>query len=677
MTASVPPPASDRARHAPRGLGTRALFALVYTTSVSSVYFALGVIAHRALGLTPLVFLVAGVFFALTSMTYVEGAALHRERGGSSTFARYAFNELVSFVAGWAILLDYAILVAVTAFAASSYLAELWSPLGDGPLEPLVAIAIIAGVAAWNVRGVSMRQLQRHAVVALADLGVQLLLIVLGIALVLDPGPVLDAIDLGVAPTIVDLVSALVLATIAFTGLEAAASLAGEVRASDRELRRLVGPGAAAIVLVYVGIAVVAVGALPVSEGAGAFDRRDIEAPLLAIASAFDPAWLADALRALVAVAATVALVAAANGAMLGTSRLGYALATNRQIPSALGRLHPRHGTPVVLIGAAATLAAALTIPGDLEMLVAIYAFGALIAFTIAHASVIALRVRESQRERRYRIPGNVRLRGVAIPLPAAIGGLLSAGGWVTLVVVHDAARWVGLGWLAVGLVVYVVYRRLDGNPLLRRVTVPEQALRADREEDKAFGSILVPLLDTPLDDDIVQTAGRLAGGDERGRGATIEAVWVFEVPMALPIDAPLPEEQVLRAHRALRRAQAIGQEYEGVEVRTAMIRARRAGQGIVAEARRRGVEAIVLAADEPPRVRGGALLGGVGGPLDNVVGEVTTYVVRKAPCRVILTAPAAEGRTASGDGDGAPRRRPQGADDAGTFRRRGPGRAR
>ncbi len=423
----------------PRTLSARALFGLVYTMSISSVYFALGVVAQRALGLTPIVFLVAGVFFALASMTYVEGAALHRERGGSSVFARYGFNELVSFVAGWAILLDYAILLAVTAFTATNYLAEFADPVGEGPLEIVVAIGVIALVAA------------------------------------------------------------------------------------------------------------------------------------------------------------------------------------------------------------------ALTIPADLDFLVGIYAFGAMLAFTIAHLSIIRLRYREPDRERPYRVPLSINVRGGSLPLPAVLGALLSGAGWVTVLVLHEGARYVGLGWLLGGLVLYVVYRRSDGNPLLKRVTIPERALR--REPTRAdFGSVLVPIFGKPLDDDIMQTAGRLAGevsDDLDEEGATIEAIWVFEVPMSLPIDARLPEAQVKRAQEALRRAKAVGEEYEGVHVQTAMVRARRAGEAIVREARRRGVEAIVLAAEEPSRVRGGALFGGTSGPLDNYVGEVTKHVLRKAACRVILTAPAAEPRTA------------------------------
>jgi APA family basic amino acid/polyamine antiporter len=163
-----------------------------------------------------------------------------------------------------------------------------------------------------------------------------------------------------------------------------------------------------------------------------------------------------------------------------------------------------------------------------------------------------------------------------------------------------------------------------------------------------------VPISGSPLDDDIVQTAARLAGhthGDLEEEGAVIEAIWVFEVPLALPLDARLPDEQIQRAREALARAKAVGEEYEGVEVATAIVRARRKGEGVVREARRRGVEAIVLAAEEPSRVRGGALLGGAGGPLENYVGEVTRHVIRKAPCRVILTASAPEQGRASEDG--------------------------
>jgi APA family basic amino acid/polyamine antiporter len=177
-------------------------------------------------------------------------------------------------------------------------------------------------------------------------------------------------------------------------------------------------------------------------------------------------------------------------------------------------------------------------------------------------------------------------------------------------------------------------------------VTVPARVLRAEHQPERDYGSVLVPLFGTDLDDDIVQTAALLVAGEQTDEAAidtaTIEALWVFVIPMSLPLDASLPDAQIKHARRVLARAKAVGEEYTGVQVATATVRTRRAGYAIVDEARRRGVEAIVLGAEEPSLIRGGARLGGRGGPLEGFVGDVTKYVVRKAGCRVIVTAPAA-----------------------------------
>ena len=199
----------------------------------------------------------------------------------------------------------------------------------------------------------------------------------------------------------------------------------------------------------------------------------------------------------------------------------------------------------------------------------------------------------------------------------------------------HSGARYVGAGWLLVGLALYVIYRKTEQKPLLRRVTIPERALRHEALEPE-FGSILVPIFGTPLDDDIIQTAGRLAGDthdDVDEEGAVIEAIWVFEMPLcaaARRASAGRPDPAV-RARR-WRGPSCVGEEYEGVEVATAIVRARRAGQAIVNEARRRGVEAIVLAAEEPSRVRGGALLGRRGRPAGQLRRGVTKYVDQQGP---------------------------------------------
>ncbi len=626
-----------------KGLGQPALFAIVYTAVASSIYFSLGVVADHALGLTPLVFLVAALFFALAAMTYVEGASLHPERAGSTVFARYGFNELISFIAGWAILLDYVILIAVTAFSATNYLAAFWGDLGHGSTEIILALGIVLYVALRNIRGFSKTRVNRISALVIADVGLQLALIVIGLAAFFNYDNLVNPIHLGTTPKWSDVIFALGVATVVFTGLESAAGVSAEVTASRASLKRLIGSATVVVMVVYVGIGLVAMTAFPVTDGTTALSDRYLEAPVLGIADAFDTDWLATVFKYTISVAATATLIAASNSAMLGLSRLAYSLSRNRQIPSALGRLHPTRSTPFVLIIIAAVIAGALIVPEDLDFLVGIYAFGALLGLTIAHLSIISLRYREPDRERFYSVPLSVPFRGGSLPLPAVVGAILSAAAWVSVVITHSGARYVGFGWMAFGLVTYVVYRRTQGKSILKRVTVPEAALKLERDELE-YGSILVPLTGTPLDDDMIQTAGRLAGeetdpGLDRA-GSTIEALWIFEVPMALPIDARLPDAQLERARAALRRAKAVGEEYEGVEVATATVRARRAGTAIVDEARRRGVQAIVLAAEEPSRIRGGALLGGRGGPMDNFVGDATKYVVSKAGCEVILTAP-------------------------------------
>ena len=299
---------------------------------------------------------------------------------------------------------------------------------------------------------------------------------------------------------------------------------------------------------------------------------------------------------------------------MLGLSRLAYSLSTNRQIPSALGRLHPTRSTPYVVITIAALLAAGLTVPQDLEFLVGIFAFGALLGLTIAHLSIVVLRYKEP--ERPAALPDAAqrpRAAAATCRCPRSLGAVLSAAR-VGRRRRHPRRRALGrhrAGWRPA----LAALRRLPHDPgqvaaasacssPRRRCAASATRPSTARSSCRSSG--------TPLDDDIVQTAGppgRRGGrrAFEDDEGATIEALWVFEVPMSLPIDAALPEAQLKRARAALARAKAVGEEYEGVEVATATVRARRAGQAIVDEARRRGVQAVVLArrgAVEDPRRR-------------------------------------------------------------------------
>ena len=594
-----------------RTLGQPALFAIIYTSVASAIYFSLGVVAQRALGLTPFVYLLAGIFFALACTTYVEGASLHQDRGGATVFARYAFNELVSFVAGWMILLDYIILIAVTAFSATNYLAAFYAPLGQGRDELLLCFAIIGYVAVRNVRGFSKTRVNRIAALVIADLGLQALIIVLGLFAFFHLDTITDTIHFGDTPTWGDTVFALGVATVSFTGLESASGLSGEVAVGRRGLKRLVGAAAIIVIVVYTGIGIVAVTALPVVGNATSLGRNYLDAPMIGIAESFHNDVLADVLKYTIAAAAAATLIAAANSAMMGLSRLAYSLSTNRQIPSAVGRLHPTRSTPYVVITIAALLAAGLTVPQDLELLVGIFAFGALVGLTIAHLSIVVLRYKEPDGRRPYRIPLSVRVARAATCRCSRSSAGSSApargSGWSSPTGARAGWARRGSPWASP---LYLIYRTTQGKSVLRRVLVPEAALRGERHEAE-YGSILVPLFGSPLDDDIIQTAGRLAAEEDadafEDRGATIEALWIFEVPMSLPIDAALPDAQLKQARARAGAGQGGGGGVRGRQGRhrDGARAARRAGDRRGGQApRRAGGRAGGRGAVEDPRRR-------------------------------------------------------------------------
>jgi len=634
-----------------RGLGAPALVAIAAGAVGSSIYFALGIVADDALGLTPVAFLAAGIFFVLTVLTYVEGNSLHPERGGASVFARYAFNELWSFITGWAILLDFLIVMAIGSLAVSGYLGVFWEHADDDGVEIAVAGAVLAWVAWSNVRGQTADRYR--FVLRLMLLSAALFVVIIGVGLFQehDFGALIDSIDLGEQPKWEALVFSVVVAGAALAGIESASGLAGELRVGRRGLRRVVAVGAVGVLVLFVGMSLVAVLAVPVEGGETALGGEFLHAPVVGVVSQFDPEWLSDVLRYVVGAVGALVLIQAVNGQMLGIGRLAYSLGTHRQIPSLLSRLHGEYGTPYVAIAVAAAIAFALTVPGDVELLAGIFAFGGSLAFTLAHLSVVVLRFREPDRRRAFMVPLNVRVGRGLLPIPSALGVIFGAGAWVSVILLHDGARNVGGAWMLAGLLLYVIYRKSQGKSLTKVFTVPEAALR--ETGDAEYGSILVPVFGGRLDDDIVGTAGRLAGeraDDEDEGGATLEAIWVFQIPMSLPIDARVPDERVAEAKRALARAKRVGEEYAGVRVATAMVRGRSVGAAIVSEAKRRGVEAIVLAAEAPTRIRGGAMLGGRGIGSDRFAGDLTRYVIEKAPCKVILTAPPAEAEADTGE---------------------------
>ncbi len=643
---------SDAARaRLQSGLGVPGLFVAVYSSVGFSIYFALGVVADRGLGLTPLIFLAAGLLFVLTTLSYVEGGAMIRERGGSSSFARHAFNELIAFIAGWAILIDYLIVAALAAISVPHYLEPVSSSFSEPGWEIAIAALVIVAACLLNAMNITGRGRERRlAILALADVALQLTVIVVGVLAVLHPDRLTEQLHLFSDPSVVDIVYASVVAMLAYAGIEAASDLAPDIDVEPRALKRVVSVGALAVPLVYAGMAAVALMAVPVVAGQNGGDPHTalggefVEAPVLGVVSSFHPYWVADVMRWIVALVAAPVLFWAVATAMLGVSRHIYTLAINRQIPSWLGKLSNRHKTPQVAIAISGVIAIGLVVPTNVKLLAGIYAFGATLAITIAQLSIIRLRIIAPDKPRPFEVPWGMRWGKATLPIPAIFAAVISGLAFLSVLAFHDTARWVGGGWMAFGLVFYVIYRKgFEGTSLTKRVSVSEQALTKQVRE-VSYRNILVPIFGTKLDDDIVATAGRLASAEQEsggGEGDTrIDVIYVLEVPLTLPLDARLPPEREKAAKRALKRASEVGDEYADVEVSSELIRARDVGAGIVEAARRTGAEAIVVGAEPPSKIRGGARYGGIGAAKPAEIGAATEYVLKKAPCRVLLTAP-------------------------------------
>lgn len=633
-----------------KGPQSGALWLLIVTYAAVgfSIYFALGVVARKGLGLTPLIFLAAGLLFVLTMFTYFEGSAMLRERGGSSSFARHAFNELVAFVAGWVILLDYLIVIALAVLSVPHYLKPVTGDL-DGTLwVPAIMAAVVLYITVLNVLDIPARRRPRFLLLlAGVDLLTQLLVVVIGLFVVTDPAALTRHIELGVSPGTTDVIYATVLAMLAYAGIEAVSNLIPDLDLNARQFTRVVARVIWIVPLLYALMAAVALMAVPVLSGPdGMYTELGttfIEAPVLGVVEAFEPAWLSDGMQWLVALVAAATLIWAANTAMLGVSRHTYTLAVNRQIPSWIGQLGRRYEAPYKAIILCALAVFGLALTGDIETLAGVYAFGATLAITIAHLSVLRMRKGKPDADRPFRAPLNVELLGASRPLTAVLGALLSSLALVSVLLFHDSARWVGLGWLAVGLVGYLIYRKwVEQISLTRQVTVDPKALTRPRVSID-FHNILVPIFGTGIDDDIVSTAGRMAAeGDpeEKDAQAVLTILYLIEIPLTRGIKDPLPEEVAEEAQRATSRAREVADEYGGVEVRVEIERVRRKGTGIVNAARRLGVDAIVMGAEPPSPIKGGARLGGIGDYRPLEIGPVTAYVLKRAPCRVLLTAP-------------------------------------
>jgi basic amino acid/polyamine antiporter, APA family len=600
--------------------GVGALFSAAYGNVGSSIYYALGVTAAFALGLTPVAFVISGLIFAATAATYAEATVMYPEAGGSSSFARHAFNELVSFVAAWGQMLNYTITVAISAYFVPHYLAVFWEPLGRAPGDIIGGAVLIGALALLNIRG-SQESAKLNLVLAVADLATQVVLVGIGVFLVLSPQVLVDNVHLGVAPSWSDFALGIAVAMIAYTGIETISNMAEEAKDAARTIPRSVGFTVAAVLGLYLLIPIVALSAMPVVQNAAghyttALGSEFANDPILGIVENLGlSGGLTEALRFYVGILAAVILLIATNAGLIGVSRLTYSMGQHRQLPEGLRAVHPRYRTPYIAILVFSGLAMITLIPGQAEFLATLYSFGAMLSFTIAHVSVIQLRRRHAGEERPWKPPLNFHAFGFEVPLTAVFGGLGTFAAWIVVMALNPRTLAVGAGWMAFGIVVYVLYRRNQKLPLTETVKVvtPEPL----GVEEIEYRSILVAFEDgEPFSEEMVATAIKLAS--KRRRGVHIHSM--LTVPTDLPLDADLRDHEA-EAQSKVEQAKLIGGQR--VTGHVERVRPAQAGYSISDEAKLISAAAIVVGL----RYRNGA-------PLYD---KTLQTVLSERPCRVLV----------------------------------------
>jgi APA family basic amino acid/polyamine antiporter len=580
--------------HLLRLVGVRAIYAIGYGDVGSSIYYALGVTALYAMGAAPLAIAFAGLVFVFTVLTYSELSAALPEAGGSSTFARRAFHsDAISFVAGWALLLDYVVTIAISAYTVPPYLSFFFPILRTPAGHFLASAALIALLTSLNVVGIK-ESTTLSLVLAVFGNITQLALIVIGFVAFVNLPTLISQFTIGAHPTWGQFIYGVTIAMVAYTGIEAISQMSGEVRNPGKNVPRGMLLTMATVLFMYMGIVFVAISAMPFAPGAGGawsseLTAKYLEDPIAGIAAQMPV--MGKYLAPWIAVLGAAILTIATNAGVIGASRLTYSMGGHFQLPSFFSRLHRRFKTPYLSLITFSGISVVIIFLGKkLTYLADLYNFGAMLAFALAHASLLGIRWREPHLERPFKLKPNIRIAGREFPITAILGFILISAVWVTVVITHEFGRTMGFAWMFVGLGMYYWYRRKSKIPAGKAVAVEEVSF----PEYCPFKIKNILLAVKSLRRcEVPETAFKIAKEDN----ANVTALNVIEIPPALPVETFL-YDKFSAAEDTLHKVWAIGTEH-GIHVETRLVQSRHAGETICETAREVSADMIVIGASE------------------------------------------------------------------------------
>lgn len=600
-----------------RRLGVADLFAISYGDLGSSIFYALGITAFFALGAAPISLLLAGVVFICTCLTYAEMTAALKGTGGSANFARVAFNDLISFTAGWGLLLDFIVTIAISIFSISSYLTFLYAGLAATSMQIGFSIGLIGILFVMNFFG--SHQSSRISIYLTGfALFTQGVILVIGLFSGLDIVEVFSHMKINVgqiwSPSWGDFWKGTAMAMVAYTGIETIAALGGEAKNPVKTLPKAIMTVMAVLVFTYMAIAIVGLGLLTPQQLGGEYLNNPIAGIVahLPFGSRLLGPW--------VGILAAALLFVAGNAGLLGASRLAFNMGEFYQLPAFFSRINKRYRTPTLSLAIFALFASLVILAsrGNLHFLADLYNFGAMLAFFSAHVSLIALRIKQPDLERPFRAPLNIRIsKTVTIPLTAVIGALATLGVWILVVITKPGGRYLGICWMLLGIGMYLIYRRKKKMAPTGQVQI--EKINISQYKPFEPKNILVP---TKIGNhtETVQFACEIA----KLHQAKLTAIYLIRVPYSLPLEAPLPYREVV-AESILQRAEAIGNEF-GVDIETKVLRCRQFDVSILQYIDLQKFDLVVLSSrktEEKP---------------DAGLDAATERILKQSPCRVFIT---------------------------------------
>lgn len=600
-----------------RVLGISDLFAIGFGDLGSSIYYALGITALYALGAMPISLALAGLVFVCTALTYAELTSMFHESGGTASFARHVFNDLVSFIAGWGLLFDYIVTIAISAFAIAPYLAFFFSGIKEaGSLHMGITVGLIATLLLVNILGV--RQSTRMSFILVSvTIVTQLVIIFIGLAWLFDLSDILKHLQINIpgdplSPSWPEFWKGTAMAMVAYTGIESIAQLGAEAKTPAKTVPRAVLITMVVLVVMYLGIAVTALSAVSPKE----LGTTYVNDPIAGIVTHLP--FGSEILGAWVGIFAAFLLFTASNAGLIGASRLAFNMGEYYQLPRYFFHLHKRFRTPYVALTFFAIIAMIIVLAsrGKMIFLADLYNFGAMLAFFFAHLSLIVMRFRKPDHVRPFRVPFNLPIGKYSIPIPAIVGCLATMSVWFLVVITKPEGRYTGFAWMLLGVGMYLYYRRKKkiapmGQLEIKRIRLPDyHAMKIRR--------ILVPTRGQ-RQAETVQMACELA----RLHEAEVTALHVVEVPASMPLDADLPQRIAL-AEAALKRAEAIASEFD-LPIDLRVVRSRSTLDAILELVQKEKVDLIVVGAASADKKKG--------------LGLLIEKLLRHAPCRVWICA--------------------------------------